>query len=145
MLIDVNIIGFNKIYRYAWRNGFLKFVLVVCYYSISFFIAFFSFSLFPFDFLSHLILLRSKIINFQILLSPLHSLHHYYSKSSTLWILHLPKNHLRKFNLCSKLKCENKISNFSDQMSMSQKKRKVLIDHPLWFLETLEMKVSLIF
>ena len=106
---------------------------------------FFSFSLFQFDFLSHLILLRSKIINFQILLSPLHSLHHYYSKSSTLWILHLPKNHLRKFNLCSKLKSENKISNFSDQMSMSQKKRKVLIDHPLWFLEILEMKVSLIF
>ena len=145
MFIDVNIIGFNKIYRYAWRNGFLTFVLVVCYYSISFFIAFFSFSLFQFDFLSHLILLRSKIINFQILLSPLHSLHHYYSKSSTLWILHLPKNHLRKFNLCSKLKSENKISNFSDQMSMSQKKRKVLIDHPLWFLEILEMKVSLIF
>ena len=143
MFIDVNIIGFNKIYRYAWRNGFLTFVLVVCYYSISFFIAFFLFLFFNLTF--YLILLRSKIINFQILLSPLHSLHHYYSKSSTLWILHLPKNHLRKFNLCSKLKCENKISNFSDQMSMSQKKRKVLIDHPLWFLETLEMKVSLIF
>ena len=50
MFIDVNIIGFNKIYRYAWRNGFLTFVLVVCYYSISFFIAFFLFLFFNLTF-----------------------------------------------------------------------------------------------
>ena len=145
IFIGVNIIEFHKTYRYAWRKGFLTFVLVVCYYSISFFIAFFLFLFFNLTFylISSSYDQKSSIFKFfyhlytrYIIIIQNHQRFEYYT---------FQKNHLRKFNLCSKLKSENKISNFSDQMSMSQKKRKVLIDHPLWFLEILEMKVSLIF